>query len=167
AEVFPFFAELQTGTDNGVFSNKVKLFSATRSAPNVWERTYYRLDPTSLILETSEGPSNATVLTMVTEPNSDLHSPGGRFHFEYHHHRTEMAPSSSECINASSSTTESLRKLRLCATLASADGLNYCGPHNLVAAESCSRDGSRVITGLLTPFYRFSMQQCKRFADLD
>ena len=54
AEVFPFFAELQTGTDNGVFSHKVKLFSATRSAPNVWERTYYRIDPISLILETTE-----------------------------------------------------------------------------------------------------------------
>ena len=54
AEVFPFFAELQTGSDNGVFSHKVKLFSATRSAPNVWERTYYRINPTSLLLETTE-----------------------------------------------------------------------------------------------------------------
>ena len=54
AEVFPFFAELQTGAANGVFSHKVKIFSASRSAPSVWERTYYRIDPTSLLLETTE-----------------------------------------------------------------------------------------------------------------
>ena len=54
AEVFPFYAELMADGENGVFSHKVKLFSASRSAPDVWQRTYYRINPTSLLLETTE-----------------------------------------------------------------------------------------------------------------
>ena len=98
---------------------------------------------------------------MVTEPHSDLHSPGGRFHLEFL--RAEPLGALSECSNS----TSDARRLKLCASPASAGGMNYCGPHNLVAAETCSRSGSRVITGLLTPFYRFPVKQCKRFDDLD
>ena len=54
ADVFPFYAELQTDTDKGVFSNKVKLFSASESASNTWDKTYYKLNHTSLLMETTE-----------------------------------------------------------------------------------------------------------------
>ena len=110
-----------------------------------------------------QGAVNATVLTMVTQPNSDLHSPGGRFHLEYPNPNT----SSPECSTTSGNSAGRKQQLRLCATLTSADGMNYCGPHNLVAAEDCGDIGSRVITGLLTPYYRFPMKQCRRFDDLD
>lgn len=104
---------------------------------------------------------------MITEANSDVHSPGGRFHFEYHRlsEPESIAAPANDCPGNVSASSSASRRLRLCAT---SDGTNYCGPHNLVAAETCGRlHGSRVITGLLTPFYRFPMQQCKRFDDLD
>lgn len=53
-EVLPFYAELQTDTDNGVFNDKVKIFSATQSEPNVWVKTYYGVNPTTFLLETTE-----------------------------------------------------------------------------------------------------------------
>ena len=114
-----------------------------------------------------QDPNNASILMMVTEPDSELHSPGGRFHLEYHHtnytdiqrtqNRGTVAANYSECANGS------VNKLRLCAKLSSSDGMNYCGPYHLTAAENCDALHSRTITGLLTPFYQYPMKQCHTY----
>ena len=51
--MLPFYAELQTDTDKGVFTNKVKLFFASESATNGWNKMYYKLNQTTLLLDTT------------------------------------------------------------------------------------------------------------------
>lgn len=83
---------------------------------------------------------------MVTEPASEIHSPGGRFHFEYH--TDDNTASTHTCPNAT-------RKLKLCAKQMTQ---NECGPHNVVAKENCGNFG--LLTGLLAPLYQFPMNHC-------
>ena len=87
---------------------------------------------------------------MVTEPDSNMHSPGGRFHFELEN----PTPTSTTCTNGTGT-------LRLCTKPPAGHLLNYCDPHNLAAVENCDGLESRVITGLLAPLFNFPMKKCK------